>query len=704
MSSFTPNGKCDACRSNKPCERTLQTCKKRPGLHIGEYTCTARCWKCRILRHVKCKKENPPTVATAKKCPFVVEEKKPVLLVAKNQNPAPCGAEICEHHVQQQHPTHVQQRLSTPETSEQQQLSTIDAGTHRQPLTSSMTKKSADSASSACPIVSLISSDEEGSGDFDFQDFEPRGQQPPPTAETCSADSVSSVDPIVSLISSDEEGSGDSDFQDFEPRAQQQPPTPETCAQQLPPTAEIRVQQPSPTPETSAQQSALMTKTRAQQQPPTTAGRAQQQSPATAMDESLDISSSSQKREDIKVSRREARKHVKRKKANPPTVAIVKKCRLAVEEKNTIPLVAKNQNPTPCGAKICEHHVQQQHPTLETRTQQHPPIPTTRVQQPPPTPETCAQQRPPTPETRAQQQPPTTSGRAQQQSPATATDESLDIPSSSQTREDIKVSRRKARKQASAIAHLKLCVDGLFSSRQILADHENAYKRMNTYGVALIPNAIRLNEEIHCVIEFLCTNKDYKKTGWDDIFEKAAGDAGTRKRQQLTYDDNWNSAADSPRTLWKRVICTKIEKLLRKILPKETYKKYKKPYHTLLRSNLNCPNQAWHYDQFFPDSDVCKKRLNERDVMPFVMVTAVEEHMCTFLDVEVKGKPMRVCMKKGDVLLLRGDCLHRGTDFKYSPTNQRYHVRGHAYIDPNNFDRKANMTYVYDIYQYFQQK
>ena len=200
MSSVSPNDKCDACRFNKPCERTLQTCKKRPLLHIGEYTCTARCWKCRILRHVKCKKENPPTVVTAKKCPFVVEKKKarearkhvkrkkanpPTVaiakkcrlaveeknttpLVAKNQNPAPCGAEICEHHVQQQHPTHVQQRPSTPETSEQQQLSTIDAGTHRQPLTSTMTKKSADSASSAYPIVSLISSDEEGSGDFDF--------------------------------------------------------------------------------------------------------------------------------------------------------------------------------------------------------------------------------------------------------------------------------------------------------------------------------------------------------------------------------------------------------------------------------------------------------------------------------------------------------------------------------------------------------
>ena len=380
MSSVSPNDKCDACRFNKPCERTLQTCKKRPLLHIGEYTCTARCWKCRILRHVKCKKENPPTVVTAKKCPFVVEEKKarearkhvkrkkanpPTVaiakkcrlaveeknttpLVAKNQNPAPCGAKICEHHVQQQHPTleiraqqhppipttraqqqppspetHVQRRPPTPEASKQQQLSTIDACTHQQPLTSTITKKSADSASRAHLIVSLISSDEEESEDLEFQDYEPRAQQPPPTSEICAQQPPSTP----------------------ETRAQQQPPTPETRAQQQPPTPETRAQQQPPTPET-----------RAQQQPPTTAGHAQ------------------------------------------------------------------HQSPTP------ETREQQQPPTPETREQQQPPTPETREQQQPPTPETRAQQQPPTSETRAQQQPPTSETREQQQSPTTAGHDHLQPP------------------------------------------------------------------------------------------------------------------------------------------------------------------------------------------------------------------------------------------------------------------------------------
>jgi hypothetical protein len=96
------------------------------------------------------------------------ERPKPTPSVPKNQNPAPCRVKnvpAAEPNVQQQHPT--------PETRAQQQPPTTDAGTHQQPLTSTMTKKSADSASSAHPIVSLISSDEEGSGDFDFQDFEP---------------------------------------------------------------------------------------------------------------------------------------------------------------------------------------------------------------------------------------------------------------------------------------------------------------------------------------------------------------------------------------------------------------------------------------------------------------------------------------------------------------------------------------------------
>ena len=150
MSSVSPNGNCDACWVNKPCERTLQTCKRRPALHRGEHTCLDRCWKCGTFhsrsRRVKRKKANPPTFATAKKSCSVAEEKNHAPPVAKNQNPAPCGANkqsAVKAAAQQQPPTAAARDLCM-----QQKITT-------------MTKESAASTSSTLFIISLVSSDEE---------------------------------------------------------------------------------------------------------------------------------------------------------------------------------------------------------------------------------------------------------------------------------------------------------------------------------------------------------------------------------------------------------------------------------------------------------------------------------------------------------------------------------------------------------------
>jgi hypothetical protein len=226
---------------------------------------------------------------------------------------------------------------------------------------------------------------------------------------------------------------------------------------------------------------------------------------------------------------------------------------------------------------------------------------------------------------------------------------------------------------------------------------------MNKHGVALIKKGITINERIQAVIEVLCTG-DNDKRCWDSIFEKqnAKGElsVGTQKRQQLVFDKDWSDAGyktSSPRMMWRREIKKKVSDFLRDVLPSNILGKYKTAYHTLLRSILHCPNQCWHYDQFYPGSDAWKKCQGKE--FPFVVIVAVEEEALSFLDVEVGGKPTRICMEQGDVLLVRGDRLHRGTDYTYGGRDsKRYHVRAHAYIDPKTFQRPKNTTFDDDKY------
>ena len=241
-----------------------------------------------------------------------------------------------------------------------------------------------------------------------------------------------------------------------------------------------------------------------------------------------------------------------------------------------------------------------------------------------------------------------------------------------------------------------------------MTQKNKAYDFMNEHGVALIKKGITLNERIQATIQLLCTG-DNDESCWDSIFEKEDAKGGlsygTKKRQQLVFDEDWLKAghrSSSPRMLWRREIVKKTNNFLRDILQKKILRKYKTPYHTLLRSSLHCPNQCWHYDQFYPGSDAWK--MCQGKEFPFVIVVAVEEKALSFLDVEVGGKPTRICMEKGDVLLVRGDCLHRGTDYTYGgPESKRYHVRAHAYIDPKSFKRPTNTTFHDNKYPSFLQ-
>ena len=266
--------------------------------------------------------------------------------------------------------------------------------------------------------------------------------------------------------------------------------------------------------------------------------------------------------------------------------------------------------------------------------------------------------------------------------------------------------RREKRKQELYQKYLQLSLKSALASCYIVTDKNQAYRFMNEHGVALIKKGITITEQMHATIGSLCTGTN-DVNAWDSIFEKIGVDGklseGTGRRQQLVFNKDWKQkfTKSPPRDVWKRQINDKVNKFLKVILTRAVSAKYKPAYHTLIRSARRCPNQCWHYDQFYPESDAWRMRRDKE--FPFVVIVALEEKELTFLDVEVDGQPKRICMEKGDVLLVRGDCLHRGTDFKYAPAGKKYHVRGHAYIDPKDFQRQENTTFAHNKYPTFLQ-
>ena len=433
-----------------------------------------------------------------------------------------------------------------------------------------------------------------------------------------------------------------------------------------------------------AQKQLLIAAARAQQQVPAAAARAQQQRPAAATRVQQELPAAA------------TRVHQQLPAA-------------AARDQQRLPAAATPpaQQQLPAAATHVHHHhhilheaiVQQQLPAAATRVHQQLPAAAARDQQQLP-----AAAAPP-----VQQQPQIAEDRA---SPDIAPDEQPDQnPSPApvlKTVNQILLQRRNKRKEALYQKYLELSLRSSLDSSCLVTQKNKAYDFMNEHGVALIKKGITLNERIQATIQLLCTG-DNDESCWDSIFEKEDAKGGlsygTKKRQQLVFDEDWIKAghrSSSPRMLWRNEIVKKTNNFLRDILQKKILRKYKTPYHTLLRSSLHCPNQCWHYDQFYPGSDAWK--MCQGKEFPFVIVVAVEEKALSFLDVEVGGKPTRICMEKGDVLLVRGDCLHRGTDYTYGgPESKRYHVRAHAYIDPKSFKRPTNTTFHDNKYPSFLQ-
>ena len=240
------------------------------------------------------------------------------------------------------------------------------------------------------------------------------------------------------------------------------------------------------------------------------------------------------------------------------------------------------------------------------------------------------------------------------------------------------------------------------ASRKVTTDIKNAYKFMTRHGVALVCSAIKVTKNMTDKMTWLSTMSKFVK-GWEPIFNAidrhGNSNNGNEKRQHLKYDDSWGKAfpgVKSPRKEWETEIGKTVSKFLDCILPDDFESHVSE--HSLIRSLMKCTAQPWHYDQGFPGSERWQN-VGDKNC-PFVMVIGLED--CSFLDVEFADTPMRVFLAKGDVLLVRGDCLHRGTEFTFSEDcDKKQHLRGHVYIYPRSFSRDVGATYIDDKYPKF---
>ena len=259
--------------------------------------------------------------------------------------------------------------------------------------------------------------------------------------------------------------------------------------------------------------------------------------------------------------------------------------------------------------------------------------------------------------------------------------------------------RRERDRLKRSVKHLKMTLSACLASREVTTDIKNAYEVMKKKGVALVTSALTVTQRMTDKMQFL----DRISSFWEPIFNGVREDGTTFKRDgkrlHLKYNDEWQKKYPKkqlPRERWQKDVEAAVRKLLKAILS-ESYASSAILEHTLIKSEMNCVAQPWHYDQAFPDTK-CRKAVDGKDC-PFVLIIGLEEF--SFLDVEIKGKPMRVCLTKGDVLLVRGDCLHRGTEFKYSEHGRTTHLRGHVYVYPKSFDIQRGVTFVNDKYASF---
>jgi ectoine hydroxylase-related dioxygenase (phytanoyl-CoA dioxygenase family) len=109
-----------------------------------------------------------------------------------------------------------------------------------------------------------------------------------------------------------------------------------------------------------------------------------------------------------------------------------------------------------------------------------------------------------------------------------------------------------------------------------------------------------------------------------------------------------------------------------------------------LLSKKGCRQQHWHTDY---DCDALATMPDES--VPFSVLLALQDQ--TFLDVIPKSirlseplqQPTKLQLNPGDVVVFRGDLVHAGSAY---PNEENYRI--HAYVDPVNFKRKRNATYL----------
>ena len=212
-------------------------------------------------------------------------------------------------------------------------------------------------------------------------------------------------------------------------------------------------------------------------------------------------------------------------------------------------------------------------------------------------------------------------------------------------------------------------------------------KRTKAVGVFSIVKEIGF-----CVVEgalsLPATNEEITtklaETPIETIFETFEPDAigkpktqfGSRKRKQT-----------KPRSSTSKIFNWGQPKLGRQI------KKFLKAFSSFgynltfvrLESHEKCPAQAVHCDHaaegVYRNSD---GMFNMNAIIP---ISSLDD---TFIDIRPLGTSrwMRILLRRGDLLLFRGDVAHRGVEHKYPYT----HYRIHCYCDMQGCSRETNQT------------
>ena len=207
----------------------------------------------------------------------------------------------------------------------------------------------------------------------------------------------------------------------------------------------------------------------------------------------------------------------------------------------------------------------------------------------------------------------------------------------------------------------------------------HAMQEVEEKGVCLVPGLADITKGFK---EFIFCRQQGLQS-WEYVFQRVRGwvpDRGDKKRCQLVTNEDFRGTKP-PRPELQRLTAGMYKRLFSKLGVSKDY--VYEP--NVLMSILGAGNQPWHCDVASENKyQGCKK-------FPFNIIIGVSD--IAFLDIvpPSSGSPVRVLIRKGDVLIFRGDVVHRGVEYKFNKTMDKtiLNFRLHCYIDPKTTDDGA---------------